>query len=69
MLRDVAQRFVDAVGDAGAIGRLGGDEFAIWLPDAQVLAAVRTGRELLSALIEPFELDGHVHVTVDASIG
>jgi len=51
------------------IARLGGDEFAIVLDNlADASTAAHIGRRLLSALQQPFEIEGH-KLVVGASIG
>jgi diguanylate cyclase (GGDEF)-like protein len=47
--RQVAQRLVKQVGDAGHVGRMGGDEFAIVIKDAQ---GRKTVENLAARLIE-----------------
>jgi diguanylate cyclase (GGDEF)-like protein/PAS domain S-box-containing protein len=51
------------------IARLGGDEFAIVLDGlAEASVAAQIGRRLLTALLQPFEIEGH-KLVVGASIG
>jgi diguanylate cyclase (GGDEF)-like protein len=69
LLRAVAERLVDVVGDDGLVARLGGDEFAVaqWnnagRDHAGQLAGAIAGR-----LSEPYALDGK-RVSVGASVG
>ena len=69
LLIGVAERLAAQLRTGDVISRFGGDEFAVLLtgctaPDA----AVHVARRLVTALMSPFELDGHEAV-VTASIG
>lgn len=69
LLREVARRLVEAVGDDGMVARLGGDEFAVvctGLPDHEAAAAV-AGR-LSATLRRAFELSG-VCIGISGSTG
>ncbi|MES2754028.1 MAG: EAL domain-containing protein [Pseudomonadota bacterium] len=74
LLGEVAQRLRDVAGrvpigeQAPLAGRLAGDEFTIFLPDADAVTAERVGREILTALGAPFEIQGHA-VDIGASVG
>jgi diguanylate cyclase (GGDEF)-like protein len=71
----VGDRLLHAVGDRldgcvrrdDVVARLGGDEFAV-LIERQPGDAEPVGQRILSALREPFVVDGHT-VTVSASVG
>jgi diguanylate cyclase len=70
-LRSVARSVADydVKSEAPIAGRLAGDEFTLLVPIIDgVAAARRVARALLIALMEPFDLSGHV-LDVGASIG
>jgi diguanylate cyclase (GGDEF)-like protein len=68
LLRTVARRLRDCVGDDGFVARLGGDEFAIVLTgtDRDVMVALVT--RLYETIREPCNCLGH-QISTDASIG
>ena len=69
LLKQVAQRLLRAVGDAGLVGRLGGDEFQVVLPsenDTDRLSDL--ARTIISALSQPYSIDGNT-VSIGCSIG
>ena len=68
LLRAVARRLGAAVRSSDTIGRLGGDEFAVLLPNTNATGAQTAAAKLLTALEEPFDIDGQV-LEVTASIG
>ncbi|HEX9496135.1 MAG TPA: EAL domain-containing protein [Candidatus Limnocylindria bacterium] len=68
LLRAVAKRLGAAVRSSDTIGRLGGDEFAVLLPNTNDAGAQIAATKLLTALEEPFDIDGQV-LEVTASIG
>ncbi|WP_342117512.1 putative bifunctional diguanylate cyclase/phosphodiesterase [Pseudoduganella sp. OTU4001] len=69
LLREVSQRFRLALRDQDIVARLSGDEFAVGLFDInQHYEASMVANKLLSALNEPFLIDGH-DLRVSASIG
>jgi diguanylate cyclase (GGDEF)-like protein len=68
LLRQVALRLASAVRGADTVARFGGDEFVILCEDVTVDVAEVVARRVLSALSEPFAVEGHV-VYVAASIG
>jgi diguanylate cyclase (GGDEF)-like protein len=69
VLRIVARRMRDLVGDDGMVARLGGDEFVVVLRSVQDWhAPVALARQLVTAVFEPIEVDDH-WVRVGASAG
>ena len=69
VLKTVARRLTDVLGEAGIVGRLGGDEFGIVLHDAQNRGAVSELGDLLIARVsEPYLLDG-MSVRIGLSVG
>jgi len=69
LLRLVALRLTDAVGDKGQVGRLGGDEFQIVLPS---LSSVPELSDLAQAIIDsvsrPYTINGTA-VSIGTSVG
>jgi diguanylate cyclase (GGDEF)-like protein len=58
VLKLVAGRLKEAIGQSGLLARLGGDEFAVLVEDARDPAdALVRAQRLLSALERPFEID------------
>lgn len=69
LLRQVAQRFKDALRDEDVVARLSGDEYAVGLSDIrQHFEATTVAQKLQAALDAPFFIDGH-DLRVGASIG
>ncbi len=68
LLKAVAGRLVEAVGDAGLVARLGGDEFTVLLSDADDALATDIAEMIHSELATPFQLGNHT-VEVGTSIG
>jgi diguanylate cyclase (GGDEF)-like protein/PAS domain S-box-containing protein len=69
VLREVGERFVNAVRASDTVARLGGDEFAVLIPLAtDIDEAVMVGRRVLASLQEPFVVEGESAV-IEASIG
>ena len=66
LLCEVATRLGETC-PQGFVARLGGDEFAVILPDGSG-SADQTGRALVKALAQPFDVNGHRIVT-GTSIG
>jgi diguanylate cyclase (GGDEF)-like protein len=69
LLKEVAARVREAVGETGAVARLGGDEFAVLTsPLAETGDAGAIAQAILHVLSRPFVLEGH-DVFVTASVG
>jgi diguanylate cyclase (GGDEF)-like protein/PAS domain S-box-containing protein len=69
VLRAVAKRLVDEVGDFGSVGRMGGDEFAIVIPDAQSRKKVeQLADRIIVAIKEPYLID-QTEIRIGVSIG
>ncbi|MDD5057552.1 MAG: EAL domain-containing protein [Sideroxydans sp.] len=68
LLQSVAQRIQENVRECDTVARLGGDEFIVLLRDAGESAAAIVAKKLLTALSNPFDLDGQV-ISTHASIG
>ena len=67
VLKHVAQRLHDAIGDSGMLARLGGDEFAVKLQGGTAQAE-EAAQRLLAALDHAMEVDS-VSLQLAASIG
>lgn len=70
LLVEAAQRMSAHVREADVVARLGGDEFAVLhrAPRNQRKASEALAKRLLSALTEPFAIDGR-QISIGASIG
>ncbi len=69
VLRAVAKRLVDEVGDDGHVGRMGGDEFAIVVIDAQSRRIVELlADRIINAVAEPYMID-QTEIRIGVSIG
>ena len=68
LLKQVADRFGDALRGSDRVARLGGDEFALLLPDADADSASHLAERLLGLLERPFVIDDQADV-IGASIG
>jgi diguanylate cyclase (GGDEF)-like protein/PAS domain S-box-containing protein len=69
LLKEVAQRLRSQLRRLDTVARMGGDEFTVLLPDVAGQEVVEeTARLLLSAMDEPFDIDGQ-ELFVTASIG
>ena len=54
IVRELAVRLGDALGDADRVARLRGDEFGVLLPDADATFARQVGERILGSLERPF---------------
>jgi diguanylate cyclase (GGDEF)-like protein/PAS domain S-box-containing protein len=68
LLRQLGPRLQSALRESDTVARLGGDEFAVLLPATDRLGATSVAAKLLSAIEQPFALEGH-SFEVGASIG
>ena len=70
LLKVVAARLAQSVRESDTVARMSGDEFVLVLPNLSqpTEAAGSTAQRILSALSQPFSLDGH-EVYITASIG
>lgn len=69
LLKQVAQRLLRTVGDAGLVGRLGGDEFQVVLPRIGSRAEMATlAQAIITALSQPYFLNGAA-VSIGCSVG
>jgi diguanylate cyclase (GGDEF)-like protein len=68
LLRIVAPRLRDAVGDRGMVGRLGGDEFGVVLPAANAEDATEVAAAIEQALGQPCDIEG-LELRIRASAG
>lgn len=67
LLRAVATRLRETVGDAGVLARLGGDEFALVVTAGTEAALALAGR-MVTCLQAPFDIDDNV-IRLGASVG
>jgi diguanylate cyclase (GGDEF)-like protein/PAS domain S-box-containing protein len=69
VLRAVAQRLVNEVGNHGTVGRMGGDEFAIVVNDAQSRRKVEVlADRIIQSIKEPYMID-QTEIRIGVSIG
>ncbi|MGL6071187.1 putative bifunctional diguanylate cyclase/phosphodiesterase [Craterilacuibacter sp.] len=68
LLQALALRLSQAMQRQDQLFRIGGDEFCILLPGEDHALSARLNRDLLPALRQPFEIDGHV-LKMTASAG
>nr|WP_235522990.1 EAL domain-containing protein [Novosphingobium sp. Leaf2] len=70
LLKQVAQRLGQTVGDRGRVGRLGGDEFQVVLHGAQQREGLaHLARRIIENLSQPYVIDENARVTIGASVG
>jgi diguanylate cyclase (GGDEF)-like protein len=69
LLKIVAERLRALVRDSDTIARMGGDEFVVvQVPIATAAAATLLAQRIITAISEPFDLDGHQAV-IGTSVG
>jgi diguanylate cyclase (GGDEF)-like protein len=69
LLRLVALRLTDEVGEMGQVGRLGGDEFQVVLPSLSSESELsRLAQAIIDSLSRPYTINGNL-VSIGASIG
>ncbi len=68
LLKAAARRLEDCVSRHDLVARLGGDEFAILVGARNVDRIEAMAAEIVAAMAEPFELDGH-SVVIGTSVG
>jgi diguanylate cyclase (GGDEF)-like protein/PAS domain S-box-containing protein len=68
IVRDLAARLGDALGDGDRVARLRGDEFGVLLPDADGAFARQVGERILKSLEKPFVVQ-RLPIEVGASVG
>jgi diguanylate cyclase (GGDEF)-like protein/PAS domain S-box-containing protein len=68
IVRDVAERLTEVIGDPDRVARLRGDEFGVLLPDADADLARQVGRRIIKALERPVMVH-RLPIEVSASVG
>ncbi|HEV2817074.1 MAG TPA: EAL domain-containing protein [Allosphingosinicella sp.] len=69
LLKQVAQRLTNVIGDKGQIGRLGGDEFEAVLPGQDNGGTLGSLAErLIQQVSMPYSIEGH-NISIGASVG
>lgn len=68
IVRDLAVRLGDALGDVDRVARLRGDEFGVLLPDADAAFARQVGDRILGSLERPFMVQ-RLPIEVSANVG
>jgi len=68
LLREVAQRLLDACGQDGQVARMGGDEFAVLIPAQSTIRREAIADRLLGALARPCEIGNH-RIPISAGVG
>jgi diguanylate cyclase (GGDEF)-like protein/PAS domain S-box-containing protein len=69
LLRKVAGRLTDVLGEDGQVGRLGGDEFEAILPGIEEQGRLaELARRLIEEVSRPYKIEGH-EVRIGTSIG
>jgi diguanylate cyclase (GGDEF)-like protein/PAS domain S-box-containing protein len=69
LLKSVSQRITRQLRTSDTVARLGGDEFAIILMRTDPAGAKTVAENILLSLEPPFEIEGHMLISVKASIG
>ena len=68
IVRELARRLADTIGDAERVARLRGDEFGVLLPDAGAEFARNVGGRILKAFERPIMVEG-LPIELSASVG
>ena len=69
LLRQVAQRLQNIIGDRGEIGRLGGDEFQVILPDLDDRGKLgELADKVIQIVSQPYPIDGK-RAIIGTSVG
>ena len=69
LLRQVAERLRNIIGDRGEIGRLGGDEFQVILPDMDDRGKLgELANRIIQIVCQPYPIDGK-RATIGTSVG
>ena len=68
IVREMAVRLGDALGDGDRVARLRGDEFGVLLPDADATFAAQVGERILGSLERPFMVQ-RLPIEVSACVG
>jgi len=69
LLKQVAQRLLSIVKDAGEVGRLGGDEFQVLLPDMDDRGTLgELGNRIVQSLSQPYQINGR-RAIIGTSVG
>ncbi|MCG6925677.1 MAG: GGDEF and EAL domain-containing protein [Acidobacteria bacterium] len=68
IVRELARRLADTIGDAERVARLRGDEFGVLLPDADAELARNVGGRILKAFERPIMVE-RLPIELSASVG
>ncbi|WP_082745736.1 bifunctional diguanylate cyclase/phosphodiesterase [Erythrobacter sp. CCH5-A1] len=69
LLKQVAQRLLSIVKDAGEVGRLGGDEFQVLLPDLDDRGALgELANRIVQSVSQPYQINGR-RAIIGTSVG
>ncbi|MGU3282764.1 diguanylate cyclase domain-containing protein [Methylobacterium mesophilicum] len=69
LLRQVAERLREGLGDRDTASRLGGDEFALLLDDAPLATVLDSAHRIHRRLTEPYDVGADRPVLIGAAIG